>query len=314
MAKKAIVALGVALMDILSDTSEEDLVKYGLKKGCVNFPKTIPLIDNLKNKRIIPGGSSANVVANSSYLGLKKENGFIGTVGNDENGKLYKEDLRMNGVVDYLTEFKGKTGVSYIFITPDHERTSIVDIGVSGSLNIPFEKMDQFRIFHTSLYEIATDEEKTMKSLIFAYNNIPEISFDLSDFNLVTRYKNLVTDIIKHSNIVFANEKESKALTSLEPEESIEALSKMCDIAVIKLGKDGSLVKKTNGPTYRIPCYPANVVDTNGAGDAYSAGFLYGRIKNFNIEECGNLGSFLAARICERYGARMLSPTGYTLL
>jgi ribokinase len=49
------------------------------------------------------------------------------------------------------------------------------------------------------------------------------------------------------------------------------------------------------------------VIDTTGAGDAYDAGFLYGSIKNFNIEDCGHLGSFLAARVCERYGARMLN-------
>jgi sugar/nucleoside kinase (ribokinase family) len=194
-----------------------------------------------------------------------------------------------------------------MFITPDHERTSIVDIGVASDLKIPFDKMDKFRIFHASLYEIITKEKDAMEALIFAYNNISSVSFDLSDSNLVTRYKKLVTDVVKHSDIVFANERESKALTDLEPEDSIEALSKMCDISVIKLGKNGSLVKKSNGPVYRIPCCPANVIDTTGAGDAYDAGFLYGSIKNFNIEDCGHLGSFLAARVCERYGARMLN-------
>jgi sugar/nucleoside kinase (ribokinase family) len=303
--EKAIIALGNALTDIIVDVKEEDLIKLGLKKGCVNYPQNISLKNIPKNKKMVPGGSPANVVVGASYLGLQNRNGFIGTVGDDEIGKLYQKDLSFNRVLSYLTEVKGNSGISYMFITPDGDRTSIVDLGVCANFQIPLEEMGKFSIFHTSVYELATNQAKTISAINNAYSNHLKISFDLADPNLVNRNKNLIREILKFTDILFANSYESKSLTGLEPEDSVEKLNEMCEVVAVKMGERGSLVKKSNGPVYRIPCYPANVVDTTGAGDAYAAGFLYGYFQEFELQECGHLGSFFAARICERYGARM---------
>jgi len=303
--EKAIIALGNAVTDIIVDIKEEDLVKLGLKKGQANYPEKISLESFLKTKRTIPGGSPSNVVVNSAWLGLKDRNGLIGTVGNDEIGKLYRKDLVVNRVLDYLTEIKGKSGVCYMLVTPDGERTSIIDLGVCGDYRIPFNNIDDFSIFHTTAYELATNEKKTMEALMHAYKNGLKVSFDLSDSGIVSRRRSLLSDIAKHTTILFANEHESKSLTGLEPEDSIGELSKMSEIAVVKLGKKGSLVKRVNGHLYKIPCYPANVLDVTGAGDAYAAAFLYGYFQGFDLEKCGNLASSFAAKICERYGARM---------
>lgn len=300
---KDILGLGISNIDILYKVSDDYIESNGLVKGCWNRGKHKKDLQMPKDGLVVPGGSPGNTITNSAFLGC--DNGFIGTVGSDDYGRIYRKDLMMNRVEDHTTQLEGKTNVLHMFITPDKERTSISEGGVSGNISVPLDVIDDYKIFHTSMYEVITDNKEVMKALTRAYRKDKTISFDLSDPLVVKKHKELAKDIVNHSNIVFANEREAEALTGLGPEYSAESLSRMCDLAVVKMGKKGSIVMTGEGLTYRIPCFPANVVDTTGAGDAYSAGFLYGWLNDRDIDLCGGLGSFVAARVCERYGGRL---------
>lgn len=102
----------------------------------------------------------------------------------------------------------------------------------------------------------------------------------------------------------FANEAEAEALTGKQPEQALNEIAEMCEIAVVKLGKDGSLIKK-DGEITMIEAIPAKAIDTTGAGDCYAAGFLYGITNNLTIKEAGNLASALGAKIVQKIGARL---------
>lgn len=299
--KGSIIALSNALTDIVVNVTEEDLIKFGLIKGCSHYNPRIHLDQFLKDGNYIPGGSPANVVAGASYLGAKC--GLIGTVGNDYIGKLYREDLKSNGITDYLTTVEGDSGVCYVLVTPDGERTSFTKLGVCGDFHIPFEEIKKYKVFHTSGYELITNPKKTIEALEYAYENEVKISFDVSDSRLVIENRDMVFDAISFVDILFANEYEAVALTGLEPEKAIEKMGYMCELAVVKLGKDGSLVKGKS--LYEISAYPTNVVDTNGAGDGYAAGFLYEYTRGRSIELCGDSGSRFASKICGKQGARI---------
>ena len=65
----------------------------------------------------------------------------------------------------------------------------------------------------------------------------------------------------------------------------------------MKKGKKGSIVREGD-KEYKIPVYKTKVINTNGAGDAYAAGFLASYIKGLNIETCGLDGSYLASKVC----------------
>ena len=77
---------------------------------------------------------------------------------------------------------------------------------------------------------------------------------------------------------MFANEEEAKSFTKKMPEEAIKELSKVCKVAVVKIGKEGSLIW-ANNEIVKVGVINAEPVDTTGAGDLYAAGFLYGYIK-----------------------------------
>ena len=105
-------------------------------------------------------------------------------------------------------------------------------------------------------------------------------------------------------DIIFANEEEAKALTLMSAEESLHYIAEKVEIAVVKVGKNGSLIKRGN-EVVQIGCNKIDVVDTTGAGDMYAAGFLYGLINDYDLESCGIIGNHLAESIIQVIGAKM---------
>jgi len=114
----------------------------------------------------------------------------------------------------------------------------------------------------------------------------------------------LSTFVSEYVDILFANEEEAKAFTGKEPEEALDELSRLCDIAIVKVGKDGSFIKRGR-EKHQIRPISAQPVDTTGAGDAYAAGFLYGLVHHKELDRCGSIGSVLAGKVIEVVGAKM---------
>ena len=138
-----------------------------------------------------------------------------------------------------------------------------------------------------------------------AKDNNMKIAIDLSSFNVVDAKLNDFKEIIeKYVNIVFANEEEAKSFTGMAPVDALYSISTICDIAVIKVGKEGSLIKRGE-EVIRIGTIPVQCIDTTGAGDLYASGFLYGYADGLSLEKCGIFGSVLAGHVIEIVGARM---------
>jgi sugar/nucleoside kinase (ribokinase family) len=132
-----------------------------------------------------------------------------------------------------------------------------------------------------------------------------QVSIDLASYNVVEANLDFLKEIIKdHVDIVFANEEEARAFTGKEPEEALIHISDHCDIAIVKVGKEGSFIK-SGGEHVRIEPRLANAIDTTGAGDLYAAGFLFGLANEYPLEVCGKIGSLVSANVVEVLGAKM---------
>jgi sugar/nucleoside kinase (ribokinase family) len=90
----------------------------------------------------------------------------------------------------------------------------------------------------------------------------------------------------------------------MDPEEALNSISKICEVAIVKAGSEGSWIKKGE-ETIKIGASKADLKDTTGAGDLYAAGFLYGYACGEDLETCGLYGSILAGHVIEIVGARM---------
>jgi len=250
----------------------------------------IKIIDG-KDKSYCAGGSPANTIINASILGLSTS--LIGTVGDDDLGNFFLEELKRYNINSLVKQVSGKNGISYIFITSDGERTTTGNMGSTREFN---NYLDPARIFHTALYETVSHGEKAVQMIDYMKNNGSLISIDLADPEMVTRSKDL-THIIEQSDIIFMTEEEEEAVKNYDSPDLVSKICKENKTLILKMGKKGSIVMREKEEHY-IPVYPTQVVSTCGAGDAYASGFLFGTLRGLSLRECGHMGSYIASRVC----------------
>jgi len=304
--------IGSALMDFLIEADEELLRQFSLKKGnmhLIDENASAELLKKIKeyNMQIAPGGSSANTLAGIALLGGKVV--FCGKVGDDEHGYMYEkkmsETIRSN-----ISKTNILTGHAITFITKDSERTFATHLGAALHLkkeDLIEEDIKKSKILHIEGYQLEDKNlrETSLHAMEIAKNNNTKVSIDLADPGLVKRNKEDLRNIVKkYADIVFANENEAKAFTGKDEEAALDEISKLAEIAIVKIGRKGSLVKKGD-KIIKVPCYKVKAIDTTGAGDMYAAGFLYGLCKNYDLEKCGKLGAYVAAKVVEQIGARL---------
>ncbi|MGI6320051.1 MAG: adenosine kinase [Bacteroidales bacterium] len=308
---KKILGMGNALVDIMTLLpDDETLTKFELPKGSMqlvdyNFHNNIQNYTKSFKKQLASGGSAANTIHGLSKLGAKC--GFIGKVGQDEMGQFFKKDMIENNIEPFLTESETNSGVATALVSKDSERTFATYLGAASELiadNIDEKTFEGFGIFYIEGYLVQNHEliEKAVKT---AKEKGLEVALDLASYNVVEDNFDFIQRIVKdYVDIVFANEEEAKAFTGKEPQEALIELGKFAKIAIVKIGKKGSLILK-DGIVSTIQGLKANSIDTTGAGDSYAAGFLYGYVNNKSMETCGNMGSFISAKVVEVVGPKL---------
>ncbi len=310
--KKKIIGVGNALMDVVvKNISEAILEQNNLPKG------SMILVDSATSARInietasferilAPGGSVANTIHGLASLGV--ETAFVGKVGLDKMGEIYRLELEKNGANPML--FKSETtptGVAMALVTPDSERTFATCLGAAIEMVADELTIDLFRDYDIAYIEgyLVQNHDLVRKALEMARKAGLTIALDLASYNVVEDNIDFLNEVLEpYVDIIFANEEEAKAFTGKEPEEAIRLLSKICDIAVVKTGKTGSLIKHADHEEH-IGIIGKKCVDTTGAGDLYAAGFLYGFAQNYSLKTCGTIASLVAGYVVNVYGARM---------
>jgi sugar/nucleoside kinase (ribokinase family) len=306
-----IAGLGNALVDVLIQLSDESVIhKLNLPKGSMQLISSdeIALVSNQiqsLSSILLSGGSAANTIHGLAKLGEKCT--FIGKVGKDEYGNFYNSDLKNAGVNSILYRSNTETGRAFTFITPDSERTFATYLGAAVELcsdDIDHELFKGIDILHVEGY-LVQNTRLIEKAFKIAKDVGIKISLDLASYNVVESNRKFLSEVIsKYVDIVFANEEEAKAYTGMIPYDALDYIAKQCEIAIVKIGKEGSLIK-SGDLTVRIDAISAKVIDTTGAGDQYAAGFLHGYSEHQEIEQCGKIGALMARNVISNYGARI---------
>ncbi len=257
----------------------------------------------------VAGGSSANTITGTAVLGMPST--FIGKVGEDELGSLFRSDLDRNGIKSILLKGKAASGRAMVFITaPNAERTFAVYLGAAIELVPEDLKLEYFlghSYFHIEGY-LVQNQDLVRRAVELAKQAGLIISIDMASYNVVESNDIFLHDIIEnYVDIVFANEMEAEAFTKKKPREALDDIAQICDIAVVKIGKDGSMVK--SGDEYHfIEAWPADTIDATGAGDIYAAGFLFAHSHGLSLKDCGEVGSIVAAKVVEVVGSKIDIP------
>ena len=309
-----LIGLGNAIVDIIVNVDDDFLINNKLEKGSMNLIELTQSETLLKDCTVIKqiaGGSTANTVYALATLGNKVE--FIGRVKNDHYGQNFSKSIKKSGAIfnSQFVKSKNSSAHSVIFVTPDAQRTMCTYLGAS----IEFEPSDldnssisksKYLYLEGYLWDSELAKKAFIKAAQIAKDSHTKIVLSLSDSFCVDRHRESFIDLIKnYVDILFCNESELK---SLFKEKSFDyckdSISSICDLSIVTLGKNGSLIINHNKIDKIEPILSEAVIDTTGAGDIYAGGFLHGLINNYPLKVCGNFGSICAGYIITQLGSR----------
>jgi len=307
-----LIGVGSPIMDLLAPIPEAFLEQVAGDKGgmlLVDHDEMKTILDRLPS---VPahstGGSAANVTFNATRLGLRTT--FLGKLGNDEFAQRYRSQFENVGV-DGSRFKRGELANArcLALVTPDAQRTMRTDLGAAMTLTPQEVQAADFvgcRHAHIEGY-LAFNRELADAALAAARQAGTTVSLDLSSFEVVGASREWLFSQFKGGiDIVFANEDEIRALFPSRGNSSYEDLAReLADLGVlaaVKVGADGAWLAH-DGKTHRIePVRVPEVLDTNGAGDAWAAGFLYGYLHGWSLPDCGALASHLGAETVRHMG------------
>ena len=219
--------------------------------------------------------------------------------------------MKSAGIKTILTRRNTQTGTAVALISPDSERTFATHLGAAVELSAGDLDKNDFKGYDILYLEgyLIYNKPLVETACRIAKDENMKIALDLASYNVVESNLSDFKEIIeKYVDILFANEEEAKAYTGAAPEEALDALSQICEVSVVKVGSEGSWIKR--GPEIiKIGTDTVNLKDTTGAGDLYAAGFLYGYSTDKNLEVCGLYGSLMAGKVIEVLGAKMDATT-----
>ena len=312
-----LVTIGNAIVDILAPSTEDFVAGQagkGMARGAMNLvdaKRALELYDAMGAATEASGGSAGNTIA--CYASFGGTGAYIGKVGADQLGEIFRHDLKSIGVTHNTPPVTNGTPTArcMILITPDGERTMNTYLGACVELS-PADIDEQLirssavTYLEGYLFDPPLAMEAFYKAAKIAHEAGRKVSLTLSDSFCVGRHRAAFKELVEgHIDILFANEDEIKSLYEVEHfDDVIPVLKDKCEIVVITRSEKGSVIVRGDQIIEVKAEAVSRVVDTTGAGDAYAAGFLYGYTEGMNMAQCGKLGSIAAAEVISHIGPR----------
>jgi sugar/nucleoside kinase (ribokinase family) len=319
-----VVGIGNAIVDVLANADESLLLQQGMTKGAMT------LVDGARAEALygvmgaaieVSGGSAANTIAGLASLGGR--GGFIGKIGNDQLGGIFRHDIQANGVIFETPSAKSATPTArcLIFVTPDAQRTLNTYLGACielGPDDVEPSLIAHARVTYLEgyLWDPPAAKAAFLKAVKIAHDAGRKVALSLSDAFCVDRHRAEFRELVRaHVDILFANEAEIRSLWQVASfEEALQATRGQCEVAALTRSARGSVIM-VGEEVHVVDAQPvAQVVDTTGAGDLYAAGFLYGFTGGRDPYDCGRIASIAAAEAISHFGARPETPLSELLL
>lgn len=309
--KNAVLGMGNALVDVINILENDTtLAKFGLPRGSMTLvdaelSRKIFEATRFNQRQITTGGSAANTIHSLAALGATC--GYIGKIGKDELGETFQQEFDRKKIETFLISSEKETGRVMALVSPDSERTMATYLGAAAELKPGELSAEMFRgysVFYIEGY-LVQDHKLIETAVDLARKDGLKVAIDLSSFNIIEQNLSFLKKLVAEKiDIVFANEEEARAFTGKEPQEALTEMAAMCDLAVVKTGKEGSLIQRGNEKA-KVGIIEAIAIDTTGAGDNYAAGFLYGLTKALSLEKCGQIAALVSGKVVEVMGAKI---------
>ncbi len=253
---------------------------------------------------------------------LSGNGNLISSVGEDENGKEILSFLKSIGFnTDYIYIDKAHlTGT----VNVEVDERGIPQFTISPECSYDFLKLD---VKAKNLLEKETDllyfgtltqRSRVSRNTLEEIFKIDSLKF-FCDLNLRHDFfsKPLVEIALKVCNVIKLNEEELLKVKNMfgykgNEKDTVEFLSREFDIDLICITKGAEEALIFDGENFDYyKNSPRKVVDTVGAGDAFSAILCLGYLQGIDISKINQIANEFAADICEIEGAIPTEDTLY---
>lgn len=261
----------------------------------------------------LAGGSVANTIRGLAG-GFHVPCAIVGTRGNDEQGQMFSENMKLSGVhLGPLRVKGGPTGQCACLVDVEGNRTMRPCLSDAVRLQASELRQDDFRgaqwvvLNGYGFY----GEELVERAVDLAKKEGAQVAMDLSSFEVVRNFRSQLMNLLESGKIdlCFANEDEARELIREEkesdPEWVLSFLAKYCTWAVVMLGSKGCMACHGNEIVAVSAVHIPEVVDTTGAGDLFASGFLYGMMSKLSLEDCCKIGCCSGAAVVRALGGEL---------
>lgn len=280
------------------------------------------------------GGAPANVAIGLANLGV--DVGFIGKVGQDSFGDFIENYFKNEGVdVEHLHRTdKANTTLAFVSLTSAGDRDFIFyrDPGADELLRekeIDEAYVSEADVLHFGSISLSRESSRnaTAQAVEYARRNGLIVTMDpnvrLNLWEKTSRLKKLTLEFLKRADIAKLSAEEVEFFTGdLDLESGTNKIADMGPkLVVVTLGAKGCFLRY-KGNYRRIGGYRVDVKDTTGAGDGFTAGFLYKLLElvddldGANLEkitEALKFGNATGALTTTDYGATSAFPDPSTV-
>jgi sugar/nucleoside kinase (ribokinase family) len=284
-----VVGMGLNSVDFLCITPE--FPKFNSKMKMLQFSRQ-------------GGGQVATALVALSRWGVKTK--YIGKMGNEELGQFSLQSLREEGV-----------DVSSVTIEPDtpNQMAMIIVDGPTGERTILWDRDERLmyregelrkadvcsgRLLHLDGHDIRA----ALRAARWAKEERIPTVIDLDKVEALT------LELIREVDFVVTSARFPTLFTGISDREKAfcELQKQTPGFLCATLGHEGAMAL-VDGQILYAKGVKMKAVDTTGAGDVFHAGFIYGLLQNWEVEEILRFANTTAALKCRDLGGRKGIPT-----
>jgi sulfofructose kinase len=253
-----------------------------------------------ESEMLSPGGQVASAMVTCARLGLRVK--YIGSVGDDERGRIQQESLRNTGIdlSDVEVRRNCPNQTAYILIDQSTgERTVLWQRNECLRLtaeSITEEKISRGRLLHLD----AHDTDAMARAAAIARRLGIPVTLDVD-----TIYHGFDRVLPNIDYLIASSEFPSQWTGERDPLKALETIQEEYGMRVagMTLGAHGALVR-SGGRFYYSPAFVVDCLDTTGAGDVFHGAFCYAVLQEMPLPKALDFSNAMAALNCTKIGAR----------
>jgi sugar/nucleoside kinase (ribokinase family) len=256
------------------------------------------------------GSSSAIFACGAARLGLRVA--FAGVCGDDFFGRFMLAEMTKRGIdiSHILVDPNLQTGISVI-LNRGGDRAILTHPGSIAALRaeqVTDDLLEQSLHLHVASYFLQASLQPGLPDLFTRAHSLGLTTSLDPNWDPSGEWRSL-DPLLRSVDVFLPNAAEAQALSGAATvEAALDELVRICGTVAIKLGAKGAVAVRT-GRHARVPAPAVAVVDTVGAGDSFDAGFLYGWLKGWTLEEALQFGAACGSLSTRSAGGTAAQPS-----